>query len=122
VSHASTRVAAVVTRQCNVGLDLETVSDALPARDLRRWTATEATLKAAGLGLRSVADVALDVSGSSAFLHGRRYEVGVMTLAPDVVASVASEVPLQLQSFELRLDAMELSTTVECSLRLATQV
>lgn len=122
LSHATTRVAAVVTRRCEVGLDLEAVGDASPTRDLHRWTATEATLKAAGLGLRSVAEVAVDASGSSAFLRGRRYDVAELKLAPDVVASLASEVPLQLQSMELRLDSTELSTTIERSLRLATQV
>ena len=121
VSHGATRVAAVVTQGCEVGLDLESLGATSDPRELRRGTATEAALKAAGLGLRAVAEVQVVATGEEAVVRGRRYRVRPVELAPDVIASVAAEWVLQLDCGEMSLDAPELSTTVERSLGLATQ-
>lgn len=121
ISHGVTRVAAIVTRGCEVGLDLETVVATSDPHELRRWTATESGLKAAGLGLRAVGEVQLAPTGEEAVVRGRRYRVMPAQLAPDVVASVAAERLLQLEYRETSLDASEISATVERSLGLAAQ-
>lgn len=121
VSHGATRVAAIVTRGCEVGLDVESVAQGADLRELRRWTATEAALKAAGLGLRAVGDVEVAATGEKAVVRGRRYGLMPVQLAADVVACVAAERILQLDCSELGLDAPELSAAVERSLGLATQ-
>lgn len=121
LSHGATRVAAIVTQACEVGLDLESLGAAADPRKLRHWTATEATLKAAGLGLRAVAEVQFATTGEEAVVRGRRYRVMPVQLAPDVIASVAAERVLRLECSETSLDAAGLSATVERSLGLATQ-
>jgi hypothetical protein len=59
ISHSSARVACAVGVGTEVGLDIEECSPGRSAEWLAEWTAREACLKAAGLGLRAAAQVAL---------------------------------------------------------------
>ena len=86
VSHCATRVAVALSSCCELGLDVEDgvgplESREAPLRRLERWTATEAALKAAGLGLRSA---------------------GRVLLAPDLETAQVAEVTVQLRSLSLR--------------------
>lgn len=86
VAHCATRVAVALSSCCELGLDIEDgvglPEDREPQRSrLERWTATEAALKAAGLGLRSA---------------------GCVVLAPDLAMAQVGEVTVQLRSLSLR--------------------
>ena len=86
IAHCATRVAVALSLRCELGLDVE---DGIGPPEgcepqlsrLERWTATEAALKAAGLGLRSAGRVAL---------------------APDLATAKVGEVTVQLRSLSLR--------------------
>jgi phosphopantetheinyl transferase len=86
VSHCATRVAVALSSCCELGLDVEDgvgppESREAPLGRLERWTATEAALKAAGLGLRSA---------------------GLVLLAPDLATAQVGEVAVHLRSLSLR--------------------
>ena len=86
VSHCATRVAVALSSCCELGLDVEDGVGPPESREaqlgrLERWTATEAALKAAGLGLRSA---------------------GQVLLAPDLATAQVGEVTVQLRSLSLR--------------------
>jgi hypothetical protein len=121
VSHAATRVASVVTDRCEVGFDLEPVAESSRLAQLRRWTATEAVLKAAGLGLRATREVELTDDCGEATLRAQRYVIRRVHLAPGFVAHLAAAECLEPLVVELAPDDGELSAVVERSLRLATQ-
>ena len=71
ISHTAQRVACAASRECDIGLDHEDYAgEEAPAR-LRRWTAVEATLKAAGAGLRRMRR-RRSRRGAQAFAAGRR--------------------------------------------------
>jgi phosphopantetheinyl transferase len=98
VSHTARRVAVALSVDCELGIDLEDVpSGAGPGGDalarLERWTATEAALKAAGLGLRDVQRVELDAGCATATCQGATYFLRPLRLGPDVVASLATAAP-----------------------------
>lgn len=86
VSHCATRVAVALSSCCDLGLDVEDRVGPPKGREpqpsrLERWTATEAALKAVGLGLRFV---------------------GRVVLAPDLASAQVGEVTVQLRSLPLR--------------------
>lgn len=87
VSHCATRVAVALSSCCELGLDVEDgVGRPLEGREpqlsrLERWIATEAALKAVGLGLRSA---------------------GRVVLAPDLATAQVGEDAVQLRSLSLR--------------------
>jgi hypothetical protein len=86
VSHCTTRVAVALSSCCEVGLDVEDDAGLPEGREpqlrrLERWTATEAALKAVGLGLRSA---------------------GRVVLASDLATARVGEVMVQLRSLSLR--------------------
>ena len=90
ISHTQRRVACAASRETEIGLDHEdyTGEDAPPR--LRRWTAVEATLKAAGAGLARAAAVQIDAGLGYARLDGTRYHLVPLDLGPGVVACLAS--------------------------------
>jgi phosphopantetheinyl transferase len=86
IAHCATRVAVALNSCCELGLDIEDgvgppEGRELPPSRLERWTATEAALKAVGLGLRSA---------------------GRVVLAPDLATAKVGEVTVQLRSLSLR--------------------
>jgi phosphopantetheinyl transferase len=86
IAHCATRVAVALSLRCELGLDVEDGIGLPGGRELQlglleRWTATEAALKAVGLGLRSA---------------------GRVVLAPDLATAQVGEVTVQLRSLLLR--------------------
>ena len=100
ISHGPQHVAAAVCESVEIGFDLEEVgaaSDDSSAvlHKLRRWTATEAVLKAAGRGLRVARSVELDNLRENGTLAGVRYRLRPVEISTRVVAHVAAFVPLE---------------------------
>jgi phosphopantetheinyl transferase len=104
ISHGLTHVAAAVCESTEIGFDLEE-ADAGPGgsqgvrEKLRRWTATEAVLKAAGRGLREARAVELDALLATATLEGTGYWLWPAAIATDVVAHLAA--PMAVESVEV---------------------
>jgi len=89
ISHTARRVACAASRECDVGLDHEEFSgDEAPAR-LRHWTAIEATLKAAGAGLRRTGAVEVNRELRFSRLDDTEYTLVPLDLGPGVVACLA---------------------------------
>lgn len=125
ISHTAEHVACVVCAGAEVGLDIEPVpAEVEPAaiRKLVRWTATEATLKAAGAGLRRVQAVHLDeASLATSTFDSRRYLLRAFTLPPDLHGHVACAEPLDLAIERVDLDGDVVSGAVQRALGLPTQ-
>jgi len=95
VSHAGARVAVALSDRCDLGLDLEHIGASANDRDaLERWTATEATLKATGAGIRRACDVQLATDLASARIDGVTVHLRRITLAPDCVARLGTLEPV----------------------------
>lgn len=96
IAHSATRVAAAISDDCEVGLDLEDATaalvDAKSMARLRRWTAIEAALKAVGAPLRSVGRLHMDDDLSTASFAGRDLNLHSIAIAPDCVARLATQV------------------------------
>lgn len=103
VSHSRTRVAVALSDRCELGLDLEDLGPAPADRDtLERWTAVEATLKAAGSGLRHAREVRLSADLATAVIVGRTVYTRSVALAPDCVSRIATWVPVERVLVEAR--------------------
>jgi len=125
ISHTRGRVVCAISETVDPGLDVESVADAESADNvvkIRQWTATEAALKAAGLGLRSATEVRLDVARGCAEIGSTRYVLREAQLADGCICHVATpEVSPELEISAVDLDALETSLAVERSLGFATQ-
>jgi 4'-phosphopantetheinyl transferase EntD len=121
VAHTQERVACVTCRQDDVGLDIEASIAESPTPKLLRWTATEATLKAAGAGLRGLADVHVDLASRETSFVGRRYVLQEVRLAPGTFGHVASSSPLALEVESVELDSFAFSASLQRLLGLAPQ-
>lgn len=103
ISHTPQRVACAASRECELGLDHEEYSGTdAPAR-LRHWTAVEATLKAAGAGLRRTAAVEVDPAFRFSRLDGAEYHLMSLDFGPGVVACLAAGSPpdaIEIQPLE----------------------
>lgn len=90
VSHSGARVACAICESADVGLDLEVEDGRRDRAWLEHWTAVEATLKAAGRGLRDSREVRVRVDG--AWCGPQWYWTRRLDLAPYTVATLASAV------------------------------
>jgi len=91
MSHAGSRVVVALSDRCDLGIDLEVCGGARPDRAaLERWTATEAALKAVGLGVRHAREVTLDSQVQVAHLAGHVLHLRKIDLAPDCIAQLAT--------------------------------
>jgi hypothetical protein len=95
VTHTEQRVAVALCRDCDVGIDMEDLPTGIDPgsgayRKLERWTAVEAVLKAAGMGLRHAGRVVLDAGAARARLDDREFFLRRIELVPGVVAHVAT--------------------------------
>ena len=123
VSHTQGHVCAVVAGGDDVGVDVERVLGAAADLDrLRRWTAIEATLKAAGLGLPRHGAVQLARDFANATLQGTRYALRPWAPAADATGHVASRGPIALEIDALDLAGAEVSAAVERALGLAPEL
>lgn len=124
VSHTVDRVACAVCSTIDVGLDIENVPSGVghaTLLELVRWTATEATLKAAGLGLPQVRKVVLEGPAIGAIEGDGRYTLREFQLSAHTIGHVASAEPVELLVDAVALDGAEVSAAVQCALGLETQ-
>lgn len=125
ISHSSSTVTCMVCAGTDCGIDIEDRLDSAESAavaKLRRWTATEAALKAAGLGLRATREVALAELLGHAVVQSQRYELQSLDDIPGVIGHIAAKAPLTLFSASLELDDTRTSALLERSLGLAAQI
>jgi hypothetical protein len=124
VSHSTGRVACCVMSSTGCGIDIEDPPDDADADTLirlRRWTATEAVLKAMGLGLRAVREVSLDAAIEAGSVRGERFELQPLDAVPGMIGHLASRTRCALVLAAVDLDGPELSTALERSLGVPLQ-
>jgi 4'-phosphopantetheinyl transferase len=116
ISHCDSRVACAVASAGQIGIDLEDLPSSRGVvqdrHRLQRWTAVEATLKAAGAGLRALSDVKLDEELSLARFDGRDYLLTPTQLDPEVIACVAATVEVAQWTIEQTCTATGLMSAV----------
>jgi len=100
ISHSVTRVTCAASHELDCGIDVEDSAGAQPMpterrERLRAWTATEAVLKAAGLGMRAVKAVTVAADFCTAELRGVPYWLLELDLGPDTVAHLAAPRPIR---------------------------
>lgn len=95
ITHSRRRVAVAVSRDLDIGLDMEDRVDRTPEEieRLLRWTAAEAVLKAAGAGIRDARRVKIAGDGCAASFDGVAYSLWQPALTEDVVCRLASPEP-----------------------------
>jgi 4'-phosphopantetheinyl transferase len=121
LSHTQGHVACVSCLHDDVGLDIESSAAGSPTPELLRWTASEATLKAAGAGLRRLAGVQVDLAARETSFAGTRYVLHELHLAPGTFGHVASSRPLALAVEPVELDGAAFSASLERLLGLPPQ-
>ena len=125
ISHSSECVTCIVCADTDCGIDIEDRPDAAgPATvaKLQRWTATEAALKAAGLGLRAAGEVTLADSLRAAIVRSQRYELQALDDLPGVIGHIAAEKKLTPIIAPLELDDALTSALLERSCGLVAQI
>jgi 4'-phosphopantetheinyl transferase len=125
ISHSGSCVTCIVCADTDCGIDIEDRLDAAGSAtvaQLRRWTATEAALKAAGLGLHAAGEVALAGLLGHATVRGRRFELQALDDLPGVIGHIAAEKRLGPGIVPLDLDDALTSALLERSLGLAPQI
>jgi phosphopantetheinyl transferase len=100
VSHSARRVVVAASDRCEVGIDIEDVGGPRAPDGLDRWTAIEATLKAAGRGLPQLRDVRLASDLSTGEVSGQLVHLRPITIAPDCIASLATRQPVNAVAVE----------------------
>lgn len=121
ISHAGSLVCCALSDHTRLGIDVE---PGPPAGDderrwtLRRWTAIEATLKAAGQGLRRAGAVQVAPDFCTTKFDGTQYALQALELWSGTVCHVAATVPLRLGVDAVDLSAAEVSATLQDSFRL----
>jgi len=98
VSHTTGRVACAASLDLECGLDIEysapeRSSDLARAERLRRWTAVEAVLKAAGVGLRNATEVGLAPDLKTAMFRGATHYLQSLSVTARVIAHLAALAP-----------------------------
>lgn len=103
-THTASRIAVALSDGCDLGIDLEECSTVRSDRAaLQRWTATEATLKALGLGARHAREVKLDEQLAIAHLRDRVLHLRTLDLGPDCVAYLATLAPVRAVEVRKRM-------------------
>ena len=125
ISHSSSAVTCIVCADTDCGIDIEDrldAADAMTVAKLQRWTATEATLKAAGLGLRATGEVVLADLLGHAIVRSQRYELQSLDDMPGIIGHIAAGKKLTPIIESLELDDARTSALLERSFGLAAQV
>jgi 4'-phosphopantetheinyl transferase EntD len=86
ISHSGPYVVCAAVRTARVGLDIEFGTDARK----RLWVAQEATLKAAGEGLRALSEGAPSVAASHVEWRGVRWQLTRLNLFADALGCIVS--------------------------------
>lgn len=124
ISHSKLAVSCIVCAATDCGIDIEDrleSADSATVAKLRRWTATEAALKAAGLGLRAAGEVVLADRLGHAVVRSQRYELQALEHVSDVIGHIAARQKLALIIEPVELDDARTSVLLERSLGLAAQ-
>ena len=130
ISHAGAHVCCALSNDIDLGIDLEIEpvsnvynpgSDDETRRKLQRWTALEATLKAAGDGLRHARAVRLATNLAMAELNGVQFVLHPLEPWPGAVCHVASKSSLQIEVQEVDLTTPEVLAALQESFGLASQ-
>lgn len=100
VSHSARRVVVAVSDRCELGIDIEDIDGPNAPDRLERWTAIEATLKAAGCGLPQVRDVRLAADLSTGEVSGQLVHLRPIGIAPDCIARLATRQPVNAVAVE----------------------
>lgn len=100
ISHATRLVAVAVSGDCEVGIDVEDLgATGDPGPDARqkleRWTAVEAVLKTAAVGLRHAHEVEVDRTAMRARFGDREFFVRPLDLGSGAVAHLATTGPVE---------------------------
>ncbi|HEX7374501.1 MAG TPA: hypothetical protein VF277_05970 [Steroidobacteraceae bacterium] len=104
VSHTDGRVACAACLDFDCGFDFEFIpvgADAATRLRLQRWTATEAVLKAAGLGLRDVQEVRVDPSLATGVVRNVSYVLRALDFGPHYAAHLATPTPARVVRIEM---------------------
>jgi hypothetical protein len=124
ISHSNSVVSCIVCAETDCGIDIEDrldSADSATIAKLRRWTATEAALKAAGLGLRAAGQVALADRLEHAVVRSQRYELQSLDVVPGLICHIAARQKLTPIIAPVELDDARTSVLLERSLGLAAQ-
>ncbi len=118
-------MACIVCADTDCGIDIEDrpeSAESATVAKLQRWTATEAALKAAGLGLRATGEVVLADSLGHAIVRGQRYELQSLDDMPGVIGHIAARQKLTPIIASVELDDARTSALLERSFGLAAQI
>lgn len=125
ISHSNSAVTCIVCADTDCGIDIEDrldAADAMTVAKLQRWTATEAALKAAGLGLRATGEVVLADRLAHAIVRSQRYELQSLEDIPGIIGHIAARKRLTPIIASMELDDARTSALLERSLGLAAQI
>ena len=124
ISHSSSAVTCIVCADTDCGIDIEDRPDSAECATvakLQRWTATEAALKAAGLGLRATGEVVLAELLGYAKVRGQRYALQSLDDMPGLIGHIAASIKLSPIIASVDLDDARTSALLERSFGLAAQ-
>jgi phosphopantetheinyl transferase len=124
IAHSAVEACCGLSLDATLGIDVEFldgVADDEALQAMRRWTAIEATLKAAGKGLRHAEAVSVRPDLSSAAFEGRVYFVRPATLSANSVCHLASTRPLTSETVLVDLASPGVSALLQQLLGLGTQ-
>jgi phosphopantetheinyl transferase len=124
VAHSGAFVCCALSLDVDPGLDVEACADAADVarrRQLQRWTAIEATLKAAGQGVLHAQAVELETDLAGARLAGVRYRLRPLELRPGLVCTLALPFERPVTMTAIDLTATAFSAALERSLGLGAQ-
>jgi hypothetical protein len=124
ISHSALRVCCALSPDADLGIDME-MFDCTGGKEARQrlqtWTAIEATLKAAGHGLRHAESVSVRPDLTSAALAGTVYAVQPVPLAPDCVCHLAAVHRCKIETEFVDLASEAVSTLLQDRFGLGAQ-
>ena len=111
-------MACIVCVDTDCGIDIEDLQESAEVATvtkLQRWTATEAALKSAGLGLRATGQVELGASLGVAIVGNERFELQRLPAMPGIIGHFAARQALAPAVECVELDDAGLSALLERS-------
>jgi hypothetical protein len=124
ISHSSVQACCGLSLDAALGIDTEFfdgTGDDAALQSVRRWTAIEATLKAAGRGLHHAEAVSVRPDLASAALDGVLYILHAIVLLPGSVCHLASARPLRVETELVDLASPAVSALLQEGFGLGTQ-
>jgi hypothetical protein len=124
VAHSGAFVCCALSQEVDPGIDVEIWADETDLarlQQLQRWTAIEATLKAAGQGVLQAKAVELDADLRAARLADVRYLLRPLALRRGLVCTLAVPLEQPVTMTAIDLATPEFSAALERSLGLGSQ-